>query len=261
MSALLKTCLRAVAADAGGLDQHVPGLAAVGAGIHPQRAADGAGNAEEEFHAADIGRRRRLRHALVERGGAGTDDIALGAGFAEGARRQPDHDAWHAAVAHDQIGADADDVDRQLLRQMLQEVSEIVLIRRREQHLRRTADAKPGQLRQRLVRQQPPAQLRHRGFEIGRDVGESHGLPQRLQFAGQRVGPLRDVAGAEADDEIAAAGDAVDHAWRVRRHSAAGSLRDGRARAGRARNDRGRCPRSAPRRPDRLPRPRRRRHR
>jgi len=30
--------------------------------------------------------------------------------------------------------------------------------------------------------------------------------PQRLQFAGQRVSPLRDAAGAEADDEIAAAG-------------------------------------------------------
>src|SRR5258706_10225980 len=34
---------------------------------------------------------------------------------------------------------------------------------------------------------------------------------QRLQFARQRVGPLRDVAGAETDDEIAAAGDAADH--------------------------------------------------
>src|SRR5258705_12004047 len=36
--------------------------------------------------------------------------------------------------------------------------------------------------------------------------------PQRLQFAGQRVGPLRDAAGAEADDEIAAAGDLAHHA-------------------------------------------------
>ena len=47
--------LGAVAADAGGLDQDVLGLAAIGAGIHAQRAADRAGNAEEEFHAADIG--------------------------------------------------------------------------------------------------------------------------------------------------------------------------------------------------------------
>ena len=68
--------LGAVAADADGLDQNVLGLAAIGAGIHPQRAADGAGNAEEEFHAADIGGCRGLRHALVERGRARADDIA-----------------------------------------------------------------------------------------------------------------------------------------------------------------------------------------
>ena len=66
----------AVAADADGLDQHVLGLAAIGAGIHPQRAADGAGNAEEEFHAADVGGCRGLGHALVERGRARADDVA-----------------------------------------------------------------------------------------------------------------------------------------------------------------------------------------
>src|SRR6476619_4904366 len=38
---------------------------------------------------------------------------------------------------------------------------------------------------------------------------------QRLQFAGQRVGPLRDAAGAEADDEIAAAGDIAHHARKI----------------------------------------------
>src|ERR1700676_1290729 len=43
-------------------------------------------------------------------------------------------------------------------------------------------------------------------------LGTAIPSPQRLQFARQRVGPLRDVAGAEADDEIAAAGDAVHHA-------------------------------------------------
>ena len=110
----------------------------------------------------------RLSSAAVAR----ADHVALGADVAEGARRQPDHDARQAAIAHDQIGADADDVDRQLLRQALQKVSEIVFIRRRKQHLRRTADAKPGQFGERLVRQQPPAQAGHRGLEIGCDVGE-----------------------------------------------------------------------------------------
>src|SRR3981189_3274131 len=86
----------------------------------------------------------------------------------------PDHDARHATVAHDQIGANADDADRNLIRQMLKEIGEVIFIRWREQQLRRTADPKPRQLGQRLVRQQPSAQLRHRGFEIGRDVGEGH---------------------------------------------------------------------------------------
>src|SRR5258705_5284387 len=39
--------------------------------------------------------------------------------------------------------------------------------------------------------------------------------PQRIQFAGQRVGPLGDGAGAEADDEIAAAGDLAHHACEI----------------------------------------------
>src|SRR5437868_4829277 len=41
--------------------------------------------------------------------------------------------------------------------------------------------------------------------------------PQRLQFARQRIGPLRDVAGAEADDKIAAAGKAFDDAREIGR--------------------------------------------
>ena len=61
-----------------GLDQNIFGLAAIGAGIHAQRAADGAGNAELEFEPADVRRRRRFRDALVERGRAGAYDVAIG---------------------------------------------------------------------------------------------------------------------------------------------------------------------------------------
>ncbi len=78
--------LLAVAADADSLDQDVLGFGAVGAGVHAQRAADGAGNAEEEFQPADIGRRCGLGDALVERGSAGADDVAISAGLAEAAR-------------------------------------------------------------------------------------------------------------------------------------------------------------------------------
>ena len=58
---------------------------------------------------------------------------------------------------------------------MREEVSEIVLVRRREQHLRGTTDAKPGELGERLVGEQSSAKLRHCGFEFGRDVREAHG--------------------------------------------------------------------------------------
>ena len=167
-----KRVFLAVAADAGSVEQNILGLAAIGAGIHAQRAADGAGNAEEKFKPADIGGGRGFRHTLVERGGASADDIALRAGFAEPPWCEPDHHPRHAAIAHDQIGADADDTDRKFVRQMCEEISQIVLIHWGEQHLRRAADPKPGQLGERLVCQQPPAQLRHRGFELGRDVGK-----------------------------------------------------------------------------------------
>src|SRR5581483_420061 len=65
-------------------------------------------------------------------------------------------------------------MDRQAFRQRFKEIREIVLIDRREQGLRGAADAKPCQLRQRLIGEQPPAQAWHRGFQLGRDVGKSH---------------------------------------------------------------------------------------
>jgi hypothetical protein len=166
--------LAAVPCNAGRLDQHVLGLAAIGARIHAQRTADGAGNTEIEFEPADIGGGRHFRHALVERGSSSGDDIAARARLAKGARRQPNHHARNATVAHDQVGADADDIDGNVGRKMREEVSEIVLIRRREQHLRGTTDAKPGELGERLVGEQSSAKLRHCGFELVCDVGKAH---------------------------------------------------------------------------------------
>ncbi len=76
----------AITADAGSLDQNILGLTAVGAGVHAQRAADGAGNAEEKFEPTNVGRGRGFRHALVERSSAGANDVARSAGLAEAAR-------------------------------------------------------------------------------------------------------------------------------------------------------------------------------
>ena len=57
---------------------------------------------------------------------------------------QADDDARHAAVAHQQVGAEADDGDGKVGRDAGEEVGEVGLIGRREQHLRRAADAEPG---------------------------------------------------------------------------------------------------------------------
>ena len=44
-------------------------------------------------------------------GESSADGDIVSAGLAERPRRQPDHHARHAAVTHDQIGPDADDID------------------------------------------------------------------------------------------------------------------------------------------------------
>src|SRR5215210_7713758 len=49
-------------------------------------------------------------------------------------------------------------------------------------------------------------------FRSGVMSGKSTALAQRLQLARQRVGPLGDVAGAEADDVVALLGKAAHHA-------------------------------------------------
>ena len=79
-----------------------------------------------------------------------------------------------AAVAHDQVRAEADDGDGNFARQVGQQIGEIVLVLRHEQHLRRPADAEPGQRRQRLVREQAAAQLRELDFSAGTHVGDGH---------------------------------------------------------------------------------------
>ena len=76
MSALLKLRKLPRAVDAARLDQNILGLAAIGAAVHAQRAADGAGNAAEEREAGEAGLLRLARHHGVEHGAARGDAIA-----------------------------------------------------------------------------------------------------------------------------------------------------------------------------------------
>ncbi len=89
------------------LDQNVLHFAAIGAAVHAHEAADRSGNASQEFEASDAGvaRRRgdedaasrRRRSAALSRRNCSTFANCLA---------QPHHDARHAAVAHDQVGAE-----------------------------------------------------------------------------------------------------------------------------------------------------------
>ena len=182
MSALLKLRILPCAVDAARLDQHVLGLAAIGAAVHAQRAADRAGNAAEERQARDAGLLRRARHHHVEHRGAGGDAMAVFDLDLVEAAAEPDHHARHAAVAHDQVGAGADHRDRNVGRQIAQEISQIVFVLRHEERLRRTADAEPGELAERLVGQQPPAQFRQARLSARRTMSGKLIMRQRLQF-------------------------------------------------------------------------------
>ena len=118
-------------------------LMAIGAGVHAQRPADGAGNAGEEFETGDARLGRRAGDVEVEGRRTGADmprpDADLGEAAAE-----PQHDARDAAVAHQQIGADADDGDRHIGGQTAEEMLQILQIGGPEHDLGRSADAKPG---------------------------------------------------------------------------------------------------------------------
>jgi hypothetical protein len=74
------------------------------AGVHPQGAADCAGNAAEEFEACDPGLGRDFGDGGVRRGGAG-DDLAIFASLdrAKGFAAEAQDETGKTAVANDQI--------------------------------------------------------------------------------------------------------------------------------------------------------------
>ena len=161
------------AVDAARFDENVLGLAPVGAAVHAQRAADRARNAAQEREPRNAGLLRGLRDAQVRSRRAGAHAVALDLDLVEAAP-EPDHHARHAAVAHDQVGAEANDGDGNLARQVRERMAKIALVLRHEQRLRRSADAKPGERSKRLVGEQAAAQVGERGFQGWHDVGEGH---------------------------------------------------------------------------------------
>ena len=186
-----------------GLDQHVLDLAAVGAGVHAQRAADRAGNADQELQPGDAGVAPRAGDVDVERAGAGDDVAPVGLDAGEAAA-QADDDARHAAVAHQQVGADADHRHRHVGGLGARKAAQVVAVGRAEQHFGRAADAEPGDARQVGARSgsgRAPAGRRSISpcMPAAAITTPPRRPAERAQLVRQRVGPGGDGAGAEAD--------------------------------------------------------------
>src|SRR5215468_9154312 len=112
----------ALSVDPARLDQRILGLAAVGAAVHAQRTAHRAGDAAEEGEPRD---RRHLRGAAdfhVRRSRAGADAPAVFDFDLAEAATETNDDARHAAVAYDQVGAEPNDDDGDLRRQLGKEI-------------------------------------------------------------------------------------------------------------------------------------------
>ncbi len=76
----------ALAVDGGGFDEDVLDLAAIAARVHPQRAADRAGNAAQEFETRDAGIGRSRATVASKRCGAGANARAFDRRSAESRR-------------------------------------------------------------------------------------------------------------------------------------------------------------------------------
>jgi len=97
---------------------------------------------------------------LVRGNGTGADAVLAGKlHLAEAFGGEPHHDARYAAVAHEQVGADADHGERHLFRQQLQEGDEIVEVVRMEHEFGEPAGLEPRNPVHRRIRRQTPAQL------------------------------------------------------------------------------------------------------
>jgi len=133
--------------------QPILDLSAVGTAIHAQRTANRAGNAAKERQAGDACLLRHARNFHVRHRRTNPQAIiAFRHNRAEPAAK-PHHNARNAPVAHNQVRAKANDGDGNFRRQGGKKITQIGFILRHEQHLRRTADTKPSERRERFIRQ------------------------------------------------------------------------------------------------------------
>src|SRR3569623_1354637 len=120
-----------------------PGLAAERANVHRQRTAYGAGDAGEELGAGEIEPRAIARHLVAGDAGAGAYRAVVEPGQFVERTGGGDDRARNAAIAHQQVAAEAQPQHRLVGGQPLQDPREVVDIRGREKTLGNAADA-PG---------------------------------------------------------------------------------------------------------------------
>jgi hypothetical protein len=170
------------------------------------------GHAAQELQPGDPLFGGLLGDGAVQRSGAGEERaVAAGGDLREGAAGEADDDALHAAVAHQQVGADADRGDRHAGIEGGEEGGQVVEVLGQEQHVSRAADAEPSVGGERGVGDQ----LAARGGEAR---APSHAIaPARwgvppcpalrmgqhaFELSGQRIRPLRDVPRPEQYHEV-----------------------------------------------------------
>src|SRR5437870_10309128 len=73
---------------------------------------------------------------------------------------EPDDHTGHAAIAHQEVGADPYHIDRDIIGRLPDHIGEVGLIGGRKQYLGRTADAEPSQFGEWKIGFQPAARLR-----------------------------------------------------------------------------------------------------
>ena len=118
-------------------DDAVPGLSTVDAQVW-----------RAQFQRPDT---RTLEENLVEaeRAGTGTQAVTVEHLGCRERRPQTDHHARHAAVTDQRVRSGAEHMDGDILRRFREKVRQVGLVRRQEEHIRRTAHTQPGDVLQR----------------------------------------------------------------------------------------------------------------
>ena len=129
--------------EAMGTYHDVAEFAAIGTGIHPQPAADGSRNADQEFQPGKTRLRGVARHLGVERAGTGKHRLAVMADSVH-MRGRADHHPADAAVADKKVRSGADGEKRDVGRAGGKETAEIRGVGRAEDDVGRAADTEPG---------------------------------------------------------------------------------------------------------------------